>query len=183
MGEAESRYLDAFPSWLQGLGDDARVISGVLKNKNAPEPVRKGAAAALNYLFRSLDLIPDGIEDLGYLDDAFVLRVAAAGLDAEALSQADGTGTLARLSNEAALIREFLESDYARLEKYVRGLEKLSARGRTAEDIVEKDSVLAEFVREVESWAGAYGAPSFNRDEKNLVKLRAFLGTKLPAAD
>ena len=34
---------------------------------------------------------------------------------------------------------------------------------------------------DVNTWAKSYRTPSFTRDEKTLVRLRAFLGTKLPA--
>jgi uncharacterized membrane protein YkvA (DUF1232 family) len=43
-----------------------------------PDGARRALASGLNYVFKSVDLIPDGIDDIGYLDDAFVLRVACA---------------------------------------------------------------------------------------------------------
>ena len=55
-----------------------------------------------------------------------------------------------------------------------------SARGRSVDDIVD-DPVASELFSEVRAWAGSYSAPSFSRDEKNLVKLKAFLAAKLPA--
>ena len=36
-------------------------------------------------------------------------------------------------------------------------------------------------LQELRGWAASYEAPSFVRDEKNLVKLQSFLGAKLPA--
>ncbi len=41
----------------------------------AGRPSRRYATAGLNYIFKSLDLIPDGIDDIGFCDDAFVIRV------------------------------------------------------------------------------------------------------------
>jgi uncharacterized membrane protein YkvA (DUF1232 family) len=144
--------------------------------EGTPEVTRRAAAAALNYLFRSLDLIPDGIEDLGFIDDAFVFRVAAArGADGQS-----GGDVLARLSGEVALIREFLGSDYQRLEAYVQGLDKGTARGRSVDDIAADANVRAELARDVKIWADGYQAPSFQRDPKTLVKLKSFLLTKLP---
>ena len=71
--------------------------------------VRRGAATALNYLFKSLDLIPDGLEEIGFVDDAFVFRVAASTVSADDAA-ADASGTLGRLSGDAALVRDFAEA-------------------------------------------------------------------------
>lgn len=177
MTELESRCLDAFPKWLSTLGDDARALIALVEGATA-EPMRRRAAGALNYLFRSLDLIPDGIEDLGFIDDAFVLRVAAARALAEA---SEGDATLARLAGDAELIREYLGDVYSRLDAFVAGLDSVAARGRSVNDIVADAQVRGEFVREVRTWADSYAPPTFARDEKNLVKLRSFLAAKLPA--
>jgi hypothetical protein len=78
-------------------------------------------------------------------------------------------------------VKEFLGAEYARLENYVRSLQNASSRGRSVDDIVKDAQLLSVFVGEVTAWAASYAAPSFARDEKNLIKLRSFLTTKLPA--
>ena len=178
MNPLDAKCLDAFPEWLRSLSDDARALAAVLDDDAVAEGARRHVAGALNYLFKSLDLIPDGIEDLGFVDDAFVFRVAAA-LAGDA--SADSSGTLKRLSDDAAVIKEFLDADYPRLEKYVEGLQGGHARGRTVDDIISDASVRADLVRDTKGWAESYSAPAFARDEKNLVKLKSFLGAKLPA--
>jgi uncharacterized membrane protein YkvA (DUF1232 family) len=182
MTELDSRCLDAFPQWLRSLGDDARDLAALLDNDQLAEPVRKHCAAALNYLFKSLDLIPDGIEDLGFVDDAFVFRVASANaLERDAgAADADGSGTLKRLAEDAGFVSEFLGDTYVRLSRFVDALENAVVRGRTVAAIVGEASVRSQFVGEVKGWAGSYQAPSFSRDEKNLVKLRSFMAAKLP---
>lgn len=171
--ELESRCLEAFPNWLRTLGDDARALAALVEASGTPQAVRRQAAATLNYLLRSLDLIPDGIEDLGFIDDAFVFRVGAAGAD-------PADPVLARLAGEAGLIRDLLEGDYARLEAYVAGLGAAPSRGRTVDDILGDPAVTAEFVRDIRAWADGYASPAFQRDAKNLVKLKSFLSAKLP---
>ncbi len=182
MATLDARCLDSFPNWLRSLAEDARALGTVLEKEGSGSAQRR-AAAALNYLFKSLDLIPDGLEDLGFIDDAFVVRVAADAVkqESEAELQADPSGALARLAEEAELVREFLGPEYARLAKYVAGLEQGSARGRSVNDILSDAAVRADFVREVRQWADGYVVPSFTRDERNLVKLRSFLLAKLPA--
>jgi uncharacterized membrane protein YkvA (DUF1232 family) len=174
----DPRYLEVFPQWLRSLGEDAAVIGEALASSAEEDDASHWLVGGLNYIFKSLDLIPDGIDDLGYLDDAFVLRMAcnAAVVARPELRQ----GTLERLADDARTVRDFLgEGDYERLETYVAGLRKGAARGRTVHDVVSDSAVRAAFVHEVRAWAAGYRAPSFTRDVKTLVKLKAFLGARL----
>jgi uncharacterized membrane protein YkvA (DUF1232 family) len=182
MNELETRCLDAFPQWIRALGQDVTALAQLLSADSLPEAAKQYVAGGLNYVFKSLDLIPDGIEDIGFLDDAFVVRVAArlALEDAPAAKDADLGGNLTRLAGEAALVAELLGPDAVRLEKYVRGLTKGAARGRSVSEILGDAAVRSAFVSEVHGWAKSYTPPGFNRDEKNLIKLRSFLSAKLP---
>jgi uncharacterized membrane protein YkvA (DUF1232 family) len=178
MTPLETRCLEAFPAWLKSLGEDAKKLAAVVENTELPEGARRGAATALNYLFKSLDLIPDGLEDLGFVDDAFVFRVAARTVESgDAVSE--GSGTLTRLSQDAALVEEFLGDVYPRLSSYVVGLQGAAVRGRAVSAIVADGAHAQDLAREVRQWADGYQAPAFLRDDKNLVKLRAFLSSKL----
>jgi hypothetical protein len=88
---------------------------------------------------------------------------------------------LAKLASEAELVGEFLGDAFGRLQRFVEGLDGQVVRGRSAEAIASDPAVRAEFGRELAAWADSYEVPTFARDEKTLVKLRAFLTTKLPA--
>lgn len=171
-----ARYLDVFPDWLRTLGEDAGAL-GELVTTTSNDEVTRYVVSGLNYIFKSLDLIPDGIDDLGFCDDAFVLRVAA-----RLACEAEGSareGVLGRLADEAKQVEEFLGDDYARLVAYVSGLRRGAARGRTVEDIMTDPSARDAFVHEVAAWAKAYESPPFSREVKTLIKLKAFLGAKL----
>lgn len=178
MSPAEARFLEAFPAWLKSLGDDAQKLAGVVENTAAPLAARRGAATALNYLVKSLDLIPDGLEDIGFVDDAFVFRVAALGVPGDDAS-ADASAPLGRLRGEATLVEEFLGDVYPRLTAYVAELGNVKVRGRTVDEILGDDGARADFVRDARQWATGYQPPAFHRDDKNLVKLRSFLAAKL----
>ncbi len=174
----DPRYLEVFPQWLRSLGEDAAQVGDVLSATAADDESTRSLIAGLNYIFKSLDLIPDGIDDLGFLDDAFVLRVAC---DLAGLAQPEAKqGVIQRLSDDVHAVRDFLGSDYARLETYVRALRKGAARGRTVEDIVEDADTRQQFLGEVRAWSKDYQVPSFTRDQRTLVKLKAFLNAKLP---
>jgi uncharacterized membrane protein YkvA (DUF1232 family) len=182
MSDVDTKCLDVFPTWLRTLGDDGEGLVDLLSDVKIPEAARKTLIGGLNYLFKSLDLIPDGIDDIGYLDDAFVLRVAADLAHREGVDNAptEKLTVALRLVNEVDLVKEFLGDDYKRLETYVVGLRRGAARGRSVDDIVGNSSVLAEFISDVRGFAKSYTAPSFSREPKNLIKMRAFFDAKLP---
>ncbi|MBZ0121916.1 MAG: DUF1232 domain-containing protein [Sandaracinaceae bacterium] len=181
MSEAQAKYLDTFPAWLRDLGSDAEALSKLLGEEGLGQGARESIAGGINYLFKSLDLIPDGIDDIGYLDDAFILRVAAdlALRDAGDVEESK-LAALTRLANEVELVRDFLEEDYPRLEAYVKTLRRGASRGRSVADIVTDATVQRELVEDVQGFVSSYAAPSFAREERNLIKLRAFFNAKLP---
>ena len=182
MSESATRYLDTFPTWLRSLATDAACLGDVLRVDSVPRDAKEALAGGLNYLFKSLDLIPDGIDDIGYLDDAFVLRVSAELAKREGLGEVspENLDRLSALADETEIIREFLEDDYERLETYVKGLRKGAARGRSVSDILGDASIQQDFLSDVEGFAKSYESPSFAREEKNLIKLKAFFDAKLP---
>lgn len=176
MSDVDELASETFGKWLRSLGDDTNALVSAVDDESISSEVRRPLAAALNYLFKSLDLIDDGIEGLGYMDDAFVLRVAAA--KAQALG--DLPANVSRLAADADLIREALGDLAGRLDQFVKSLENGVVRGRSVEDIVEKASVREELIGDVRAWASRYSSPAFVMDEQGLVKLRSFLAAKLP---
>jgi hypothetical protein len=76
-------------------------------------------------------------------------------------------------------VKDFLGADYDRLEAYVKNLHKGAARGRTVDDIMTDEGQRTQFAHEVAAWARDYQSPSFTRDVKTLIKLKAFLNAKL----
>ena len=177
--DLDARYLETFPAWLRNLGEDASNLVEALNAPGVPDAARRVLAGGLNYVFKSVDLIPDGIDDIGYLDDAFVLRVTsshalAAGLTAEAAP------AVAALAADADLVKSFLADDYSRLDTYVQGLRRSTARGRSVDDILAGGAAGGDFTADVKGFARSYSAPSFAREEKNLIKLRAFFDARLP---
>ncbi len=178
----DATYLDTFPNWLRNLGHDAEELGELLTVDSMARDAREAIAGGLNYLFKSLDLIPDGIDDIGYLDDAFVLRVAAemASHEDTGTANADQLEVLSRLTEECETVRAFLGDDFPRLEAYVKGLRNGAARGRSVNDILDEEEVRRDFLSDIRGFAKTYESPSFAREEKNLIKLRAFFDAKLP---
>ncbi len=179
--ELNAKYLDLFPQWLRDLGNDAQDLGDVIGESALIEDAQEAVVGSLNYLFKSLDLIPDGIDDIGYLDDAFVLRVGSKLALSEGELDGEKFDIVRRLADEADLVSEFLGGDfYDRLETYVVGLRNGAARGRSVRDILGEEDVRSAFLSDLRGFAKSYESPGFSREEKNLIKLRAFFDAKLP---
>lgn len=180
MSDLNEMCLDTFPSWLRSLGEDVEAVLAAAESAELDEDSKRLLIAGVNYLFKSLDLIPDGIDDIGYLDDAFVLRVAAS----LAVSESSGDDTLAAvtgLGEQTALVKEFLgDETFDRLVRYTKELRQSSARGRSVTEIISNEDIWREFASEVRNFSKSYESPAFSREEKNLIKLRAFFDAKLP---
>jgi uncharacterized membrane protein YkvA (DUF1232 family) len=182
MTPLDTRCLEAFSGWLGGFAEEARALCNILERQESPEALKWASAQSLNYLIRSLDLIPEGIEDLGYLDDLFAFRIIAHQTAERSpdLSLQDESGTLAKLAADAELVAEFLPDDYSRLRESLQSLGEAETRGRSARDLVDDPQARGDAVAEVRSWADTYQAPALEAGDNELVKLRAFLKTKLP---
>ncbi|MBN2525163.1 MAG: DUF1232 domain-containing protein [Deltaproteobacteria bacterium] len=182
MTDINTRCLEIFPHWLAGLAADVRTIQTALAGDLARE-VKQALTGGINYLFKSLDLVPDGIDDIGYLDDSFVLRMAcrkACNLGIEPLSE-DIRTELGRMSLDVDIIRELLGDDlFARFEKYTDALSDGSARGRTVSEILDDPDVTGAFAADVAEFMSTYDNPGFTADEKNIIKLKAFMEARLP---
>jgi uncharacterized membrane protein YkvA (DUF1232 family) len=173
--DLEQRAMEAFDKWLKSLNADARTLIAVVGDEQTAGEVRRPLAGALNYLFKSLDLIDDGIEGLGYMDDAFVIRIAAA----TAKNSGPLPETLNALADDVALIDEFLGDIAPRLRSFVASLGQSVVRGRSVDAVLTDGAVREEFLGDVSGWAGRYRAPAFVVDDKGLAKLRSFLNAKL----
>jgi len=183
MTTIDEKCLDIFPHWLNALGDDLLVLLKVAEVRAVPLEARLTLVGAMNYVFKSLDLVLDGIDEIGYLDDAFVLRVGAAMAVREKLDALPGetTAALEKLASEGETVKEFLGPGlYKRFDSYVSHLARGAARGRAAQDICTGDDVFKEFASDVRSFSKGYQKPSFSKDKRSLIKLRAFFEAKLP---
>lgn len=182
MNDINTKCLKIFPHWLTDLGENVRTLQSALAGdveRNAKQTLTGG----INYLFKSLDLVPDGIDDIGYLDDAFVLRMAARRACVQGIDRLpeELKAKLGMLSEDISIVKELLGDDlFARFEKYTDALAEGSARGRTVTEILDEEDVSREFTAEVADFVNTYESPGFTEDDKNVIKLKAFMEARLP---
>jgi hypothetical protein len=175
----------AFLAWLAGLGGEARELAALLAREDAPPPLRRFAAETLNQLLYAVDLIPEGIEGLGYLEALFGFRLLARELsEAEPDSvSADPHGTVRRLSSEADLVRAFLgDEDQQRLLALAHLQGEKRARGRSLAELLELPEAQSAAIEDVQSWAEQYRPPQFGSGSHDLVRLLSFLRTRVRRA-
>jgi hypothetical protein len=176
----DAENLGDFSRWLEGLGDDARALARLLTDSGQPEPVRAFAAGALNYLLKSADLIPAGIEDLGFIEDAFAWRTSARlARESGGEARAQGTELLARLAEESGKVAGFLGELAPRFERRVAAQAGSEVHGRSVAALLEDPQLAEQLSAEVEAWANGYVAPRFNQTPYELVKLRSFFAARL----
>lgn len=179
-----TQFLPAFASWLHTLGEDVLSLAHLLESPDAPAPFRAASAEALSYLLRTSELIPEGIEHLGYLEVAFAFRAVAkrALADESEGGESSLEGRVPRLAAEAALIVEFLQDDIDAFWETVLAPAALSRAGRPATDVLEDAELRAATLESARAWVELYRAPELSPGEEELVKIRSFFRTRLRRA-
>ena len=131
-----SEHMDKMKAWIDSFAADVAAVQGLVDSEKASKEARVLAASALNYLVTRMDLIPDWEETCGILDDAMILRVAMSLVPEKDLDEG-GVG-VARLANEAEVVRDFLGGDlYPRFKHYTQELGHAVVRGRNPRVIVD----------------------------------------------
>lgn len=184
MGSIEDRCMKSFPEWLSTLGTDVEAVLAALKNERLGDEARRFLLGGVNYLFKALDLVPDGVADIGYLDDALVLRLVARAATDAGLGPIDGATKkhIESLARDRNLVSEFLgEGIFVRLDRYARQLKTGAARGRTVDELTRDQALFEAFAEEAARFVEGYKLPAFTADENSLAKLKAYLDAKLPA--
>ncbi len=174
----EQKFLPTFAGWLGALGEDVLSLANLLSSPEAPEPFRLVSAQALESLLRAAELIPEGLENLGYLEQAFIFRLLARRAVSES-PELGSEGRVPRLAAEAEWVDAFIADDLAALSE----LAFVEARrGRPAGQLLEDEEARAEVLREARAWVEGYRAPELGDGAEELVKLRAFFRTRLRRA-
>lgn len=65
---------------LRAVPDLVRLIGGLVRDPRLPRPVKLSLAAAVVYLLSPVDLVPDFIPFLGYLDDVAIAAMVVDGI-------------------------------------------------------------------------------------------------------
>jgi len=178
MAEEQALFAPEFKRWADAFASDARLFCALVEETRLPADVRRIAAGALNYMLLQMDVVPDHVPVLGVLDDAMVLRVAAA-----LIVERDAPGTpaeLGRLANDDEKVQRFLgKDDYATLRALVTGLEGREVRKRTPAAVVDSDKERRHLIQEIETQLGAVRGGTLEDPAKLERDLRSYFKAKL----
>lgn len=173
--------LETFSRWLEQLPSDVTALCDTLVRAETPDALRRASADIVSHLHRSLELIPEGLEALGYVDHAFVARALArdavsshAEADAEAAAP-----ELSRLASEADLVIDFLGADFGSFLEGVRRAHAAPAWRESADALLEDEERRASVLEEVRAWVRDYSAPALGRGEEGLLVLQSFMRTRV----
>jgi hypothetical protein len=180
----DPKFLPAFAGWLRAMGEDVLSLANLLESLETPEPVRQVSAEALQYLLRASDLIPEGLEPLGYLEVAFAFRLLGerALLDHPELAEPGAEGRVPRLAADAALVAEFLGDDLPLFAQLALDPAASTRAGHAAPELLTDDELRASALREAREWVERSGAPELADGSEELVKIGAFFRTRLRRA-
>jgi hypothetical protein len=180
----DPKFLPTFAGWLRTMGEDVLSLANLLESAEAPEPFRQVSAEALQYLLRAADLIPEGLEPLGYLEVAFAFRVLAerALLEHPELAEPGAEGRVPRLAADATLVAEFLGDDLPHFLQLALAPAASTRAGRAATDLLTDDELRGSALREAREWVELSGAPDLADGSEELVKIGSFFRTRLRRA-
>jgi hypothetical protein len=180
----DPKLLPAFAHWLHTLGEDVLALAHLLESPDASEPFREVSAEALHYLLNLGDLIPEGLEALGYLEGAFAFRLLAqrALVGHPELAEAGAEGRVLRLAADAALVAEFLADDLPRFEALVLAPPATTRAGRAARDLLTDDALRGAVLSEAREWVELHRSPELADGPEELVKIGSFFRTRLRRA-
>jgi len=170
-------------AWIDSFAADVECVKKIVESTTAPKPARVLAAAALGYLVKQMDLIPDFQPVHGLLDDAMVLRIAVAMASENDLGNFDAETTrgIGRLANEADTVAELLGPDlHARLKRYVQGLTRVEIRGRRPDLVTSDAKVRAQFWIEIAGELKKLGPARMTDPDATLRTIKGYLEQKLP---
>jgi hypothetical protein len=180
----DPKFLPMYAGWLRALGEDVLSLANRLESEDTPGPFRQASAEALQYLLRSAALIPEGIEELGYLEVAFAFRVLARRVasDHPDLIAAASESRLARLGEEADAVAEFLSEDMPLFTEACFAPGATSYQGSAAPALLDDAERRATVLGEARGWAESYSPPEPSDGPEELIKISSFFRTRLRKA-
>jgi len=183
----DTECLEAFSRWLGGMPAEVGALCDVLERpaelaSEMPDACRVASAESLAHLVRSLDLIPDGVEALGYLENLFAFRAIMRGAVGTSPEAAGADPTFARLASEADLVASFLGDDFARLLEASARAQERTRPGQSSRDLLDDAELRSAALMQVRAWAATYSAPELALTEAELIKLRSFMRVRLGRA-
>lgn len=180
--KGSSMLLEKIPIWLKNLPEDVSYLMQLIDNPSLDEDMKLILITPINYLFKTVDLIPDGLDEIGYIDDSILLRISCKELVEKYGDklQAELYDRLKIMAGDTDILKQELGMEiWTKLLSYFEELKELPARGRLPSDILKDQITYNQFKTEIKAILDSYEAKISQIDEKTIIKLKAFLEAKL----
>jgi len=180
--EVKNILLEKIPIWLKNLPEDLSYLMNLIETQDLEHDAKIALVTGLNYLFKTIDLIPDGLDEIGYIDDCIILRIVSREVVDKYGDRLNDEvfGRLKIMAGDVDILKpELGEELWSKLLNYVEELKEMPSKGRTSEDILKDKNTFNQFKTELMTFVDSYEGKVESIDEKTLVKLKAFLEAKL----
>ncbi len=148
---------------IQSLIDNTKLLYEILENKPFPisESTRKWIIFGLGYLVSDIDLIPDSIPNIGYLDDAMIVSWVLSMID-EDITRYEFFKKAQKLSTKGNVIKELVQGNGEQLFILLPGF---------IEDVLDKkeEALWLKTMRKINS---GFSSPGFSIINWNISYLR-----------
>jgi uncharacterized membrane protein YkvA (DUF1232 family) len=147
--QTETGFFDVLQRWLQSLPYELKIPLDMMGDEELKLEARTLAVGTTFYLLSPIDLIPEKLPGIGYIDDAIILHMSLFAITEidPARSQhyrSKYPGTYELLDRETAVLKETLGALYSWLVALVRNLRERDYKGREPSDVIDSAEVQDE---------------------------------------
>lgn len=145
-------------TWLKSLPTDLKILIEMIGDDDLDLKARSSAVGIIIYILSPIDLIPEKIPILGYIDDVIILRIALAVILEIDANRAEYyrekyPETFDVLDEQIVLLKQTLGALYSWLKALVEKLPKRRFHGKSAEDVASSEQSREEMFDEVMEYA------------------------------
>jgi uncharacterized membrane protein YkvA (DUF1232 family) len=147
-------FFDLLTKWLRSLPTDVKIVVKMIGDDELDMKARTLAVGTVLYILSPIDLIPDIIPVLGYIDDAIIMRivlVVITEIDPERAIyyRVKYPEMFEPLERQIQILKETLGALYSWLRAIIDRLPKRHFHGKPAEEVVNSKDAQEEMFDEV----------------------------------
>lgn len=161
-------FFETLVTWIKSLPTDLKILIEMVGDDNLDMSARTLAAGVLVYIMAPIDLIPDSVPVLGYVDDVVVLHIAVA-----AILQLDQERTefyrekyveaIGAIDEQMELVMRALGALYSWLLAFVENLRQRRYKGKSSEETVRSEKAREDILDDAMIFAA-----KINLDEETI---------------
>jgi uncharacterized membrane protein YkvA (DUF1232 family) len=146
---ANASFFGTLVRWIVSLPIDIKILIEMIGDNQLDMKARSLAVGTIAYLIAAIDMIPDTIPALGYVDDVLVLHIALAiilQIDPERAEhyREKYPSTIGAIDEQVQLLTDTLGALYSWLKAFVENLSRRGYKGQSAEEAAQSEETREE---------------------------------------